>query len=236
MQKKIMKPIEPLENFARADEAALPEDGSRPRPGVPHYPHRRHGPMSHRHRAVFLDRDGVLNEDRGCVVRPEDFTWLPGAIEALQELQHAGWRLVVVTNQPGIARGIYGPAEYDTLTSCMTADLARHGVALDGVYHCPHLPDAPLAAWRRQCECHKPAPGMLRRAARAHKLDLASSVMVGDTAADIAAGRAAGVAACVLIDADHHAGAAIAPAPDFTCGSLADAAHWLLAHQRELRA
>jgi D-glycero-D-manno-heptose 1,7-bisphosphate phosphatase len=229
-----MNSFDPLAKQVHAEEAALPTVVGRARDDGAHP--RRARPAHHRRHAVFLDRDGVLNEDRGFVSRPEDFHWLPGAIAALQELQHAGWHLVVVSNQPGIARGLYGPAEYDTLTSWMNADLARHGVTLDGVYHCPHLPDAPLAAWRRQCECHKPAPGMLRRAARAHKLDLASSVMVGDTAADIAAGRAAGVAACVLIDADHHAGAAIAPAPDFTCGSLADAAHWLLAHQRELRA
>ena len=99
--------------------------------------------------AVFLDRDGVLNQDRGHVSRPEDFEWLPGTMHALRALQRAGWALVVVTNQSGIARGLYGPAEYENLTAWMHSELARHGIALDGVYHCPHLPDAPLAAWRR---------------------------------------------------------------------------------------
>ena len=100
-------------------------------------------------RAVFLDRDGVLNQDRGYVSRPEDFEWMPGTMHALRALQRAGWALVVVTNQSGIARGLYGPAEYENLTAWMHSELARHGIALDGVYHCPHLPDAPLAAWRR---------------------------------------------------------------------------------------
>jgi D-glycero-D-manno-heptose 1,7-bisphosphate phosphatase len=101
------------------------------------------------------------------VSRPEDFEWMPGVMHALRALRRAGWALVVATNQSGIARGLYGPAEYENLTAWMQSELAQHGIALDGVYHCPHLPDAPLAAWRRQCDCRKPAPGMLRRAARA---------------------------------------------------------------------
>ncbi len=109
-------------------------------------------------RAVFLDRDGVLNQDRGIVSRPEDFEWMPGARHALRALQRAGWALVVATNQPGIARGLFGPAEFDNHTAWMHSELARHRIALDAVQHCPHLPDAPLAAWRRQCDCRKPCP------------------------------------------------------------------------------
>jgi D-glycero-D-manno-heptose 1,7-bisphosphate phosphatase len=189
-------------------------------------------------RAVFLDRDGVLNEDRGYVSRPDDFEWMPGAIDALRTLKRAGWSLVVVTNQSGIARGLYGPAEYDNLTGWMHAELAAHGVALDGVYHCPHLPDAPLAVWCRQCGCRKPAPGMLRRAARDLKIDLAASVMVGDKPSDILAGRAAGVAACIRIaDPIDHASFDIADPPaDFTCENLAEAARWLVQHERKLHA
>lgn len=189
-------------------------------------------------RAVFMNRDGVLNHDRGYVSRPEEFEWLPGVTQALRTLRRAGWQLVVVTNQAGIARGLFGPAEYDNLTSWMHAELARHGIALDGVYHCPHLSDAPLAAWRHQCECRKPAPGMLRRAARDLGLDLASSVMVGDKPSDILAGRAAGVAACIRIaDAIDHASCDIADPPaDFTCESLLEATNWLLQHEGKLHA
>ena len=189
-------------------------------------------------RAVFLDRDGVLNQDRGHVSRPEDFEWLPGTMHALRALQRAGWGLVVVTNQSGIARGLYGPAEYENLTAWMHSELARHGVALDGVYHCPHLPDAPLAAWRRQCDCRKPAPGMLRRAARDLKLELSACVMVGDKPTDILAGRAAGTAACIRIaDAIDHASFDIAePAADFTCADLEQAVDWLVHHEKKLHA
>lgn len=181
-------------------------------------------------RAVFLDRDGVLNQDRGYVSRPEDFEWLPGVMHALRTLQRAGLALVVVTNQSGIARGLYGPAEYANLTAWMHSELARHGITLDGVHHCPHLPDAPLAAWRRHCDCRKPTPGMLRRAARDLRLDLAACVMVGDKPSDILAGRAAGVAACIRI-ADASRDSAAPPA-DFTCASLAEASRWLLEHEQ----
>ena len=191
--------------------------------------------------AVFMDRDGVLNEDLGYVSRPEDFHWLPGAVQALRWLRRAGWRLVIVTNQGGIARGLYGPAEYDNVTSWMQSELAKQDVRFDGIYHCPHLHDAPLAAWRRQCACRKPLPGMLLRAARELGLDLASSVMVGDKPSDIAAGRAAGLAACIRVADTAPTPAALAAlaaaqVPDYTCASLAEAAYWLLSHQIERRA
>lgn len=185
-------------------------------------------------RAVFLDRDGVLNQDRGHVSRPDDFEWMPGVMHALRALQRAGWALVVTTNQSGIARGLYGPAEYENLTAWMHSELALHGVTLDGVYHCPHLPDAPLAAWRRHCDCRKPAPGMLRRAARDLDLDLSACVMVGDKPSDMLAGRAAGVAACIRID--HASCDFTDPPADFTCGSLAEGARWLLAHEEQRHA
>jgi D-glycero-D-manno-heptose 1,7-bisphosphate phosphatase len=189
-------------------------------------------------RAVFLDRDGVLNQDRGHVSRPEDFEWMPGVMHALRALQRAGWALVVTTNQSGIARGLYGPAEYENLTAWMHSELALHGVTLDGVYHCPHLPDAPLAAWRRHCDCRKPAPGMLRRAARDLDLDLSACVMVGDKPSDMLAGRAAGVAACIRIASgiDHASCDFTDPPADFICSSLAEGARWLLAHEEQRHA
>jgi D-glycero-D-manno-heptose 1,7-bisphosphate phosphatase len=208
-------------------------------------------------RAVFLAREGVLCEEAPLLSRPQDFHWLPGAIQALKWLQRADWHLVVVTNQPGIARGLFGPAEYDNLTSWMRSELAGHGVKIDAVYHCPHLPDTPLAAWRRQCECHLPQPALLKRAARDLGLTLGSSVMMGHSAVDVAAGRAADVAACVVIAEDEvldpAASASTGAQPvnpivlpgeavparveaDYRCSSLAEAAYWLLAHEREQRA
>ena len=151
------------------------------------------------HRAVFLDRDGVINVDHGYVHKVEDFRFVPGSDDAMRRLQAAGWRLVVVTNQSGLARGLYSKADYDRFTAHLQGQLAAIGVTVDAVLHCPHLPDATVAAYRLQCDCRKPAPGMLLRAARDLGLDLTASVMVGDRLSDIEAGRAAGVGHNVLV-------------------------------------
>ncbi len=149
--------------------------------------------------AAFIDRDGVLNEDHGYVYRVEDFHWLPDAVRALQKLQQAGYALVVVTNQSGIARGLYTPADVDTLHAHMRAQLQQHGVTLAGVYACPHHPDAVLPAYRRACDCRKPQPGMILQAARELGLDVAASCLFGDKPSDIEAGRSAGVGRSWLV-------------------------------------
>ena len=150
-------------------------------------------------RAAFIDRDGVLNEERAFVHRIEDFVLLPGAIEALRALERAGYRRVVVTNQSGIARGLYTEADYQRLTDQVRERLRGEGVTLDAIEYCPHLADAPLAQYRRACECRKPAPGMLLKAIRALDLDPAGSFLVGDRLTDVQAGRAAGIGRCFLV-------------------------------------
>lgn len=149
--------------------------------------------------AAFIDRDGVLNADLGYVSRVEDFHWLPGAVAALGRLQQAGHALVVVTNQSGIARGLYTQEDFDRLTAHMRVDLLTRGIALDGVYACPHLPDATVAAYRSDCNCRKPKPGLIVQAIADLGLAPERSSLFGDKASDIAAGRAAGVAHCWLI-------------------------------------
>jgi D-glycero-D-manno-heptose 1,7-bisphosphate phosphatase len=168
-------------------------------------------------RAVFLDRDGVINVDRHYLHRVDDFAFIPGVPHALHRLQQTGWKLVVVTNQSGIARGMYTEDDYQRLTQHMQALLAEAGVTLDAVLHCPHLPDGSVPAYRAECECRKPAPGMLLQAARELDLDLARSVMVGDKGSDLQAGRGAGVARCLLV----RSGQAI----DARDVALADAVH-----------
>lgn len=159
--------------------------------------------MSQGHRAVFLDRDGVIVVDDGYVHRVEDFRFVPGSALALQRLQAAGWRLVVVTNQSGLARGLYSPDDYERFTAHLHEQLHAVGVRLDAVLHCPHLPDAAVDAYRLACDCRKPAPGMLLRAARELAIDLARSVIVGDRLSDVQAGRAAGIGQCVLVRSGH---------------------------------
>jgi D-glycero-D-manno-heptose 1,7-bisphosphate phosphatase len=150
-------------------------------------------------RAAFIDRDGVIIEDRDYAWRPADLALLPGAAAALRDLAEAGYLLVVVTNQSGIARGLYSEADYARFTAHMRSSLAARGVRLDAVEYCPHLPDASVARYRRDCDCRKPQPGLLRRAIAAFDIDAGASVLVGDRATDVAAGRAAGVGRCLLV-------------------------------------
>lgn len=150
-------------------------------------------------RAAFVDRDGVIVEERGYAYRPEDLALLPGAAAALRALQEAGYLLVVITNQSGLARGLYTEADYEGFTDHMVSALAAGGVRLDAIEHCPHLPDAAVARYRQDCDCRKPRPGMLLRAMAALRIDAGASVLIGDRATDLAAGRAAGVGRCLLV-------------------------------------
>lgn len=169
--------------------------------------------------AAFLDRDGVVNVDHGYVHRWEDFRFIDGSVSAMRRLQDAGYLLVVVTNQSGIARGLYTEADYLALTQQMRAHLATQGVTLAGVFHCPHLPDGPIAPYARTCDCRKPAPGLILQARDALQIDLPGSLLVGDKPSDIHAARAAGVGRAYLVQPPHGAGE---PRADARFDSLAD--------------
>lgn len=152
--------------------------------------------------AAFLDRDGVVNIDRGYVFRREDFEFVPGTLDAARELKSMGLALVVVTNQSGIARGYYGPEQFHALTDWMKEAFAAHGAALDGVYFCPHHPTEGEGPYRRDCHCRKPAPGLLFDAARDLDIDVRRSVLFGDKASDLQAALAAGIPHRVLLGTD----------------------------------
>lgn len=143
-------------------------------------------------RAVFLDRDGTLTEPRHYPCHPDELVLQPGIGPPLRALQRAGFALVVVTNQSGLARGLFDLAALDAMHHRLRALLARHGVRLDGIYACPHHPEGTVPRYRSVCPCRKPAPGMLHQAAHDLDLDLARSWTVGDSACDIGAGRRAG--------------------------------------------
>jgi rfaE bifunctional protein nucleotidyltransferase chain/domain len=154
-------------------------------------------------KAAFLDRDGVINKDKAYVHRWEDFEFVPGAVEGMRRLQQAGYALVVVTNQSGLARGYYTEDQYQTLTTRLRQELTAQGIMLDGVYHCPHHPNGNVTHLAIDCNCRKPAPGMLLQAAQELKLSLADSLLVGDKPGDIEAAHAAGVGRAYLVDSDN---------------------------------
>lgn len=156
--------------------------------------------------AVFLDRDGVINEETGYVHKTGEFRFIDGVFDACLKISKAGYRLIVITNQAGIARGYYTEDDFHHLTKWMLDEFRQRGINIADVYYCPHHPVHGTGAYRRDCDCRKPAPGMILRAAREHSLDLRRSILVGDKATDIEAGRAAGVGCCVLVQTGHPPG------------------------------
>ncbi|MGD8164760.1 D-glycero-beta-D-manno-heptose 1,7-bisphosphate 7-phosphatase [Pantoea sp. FN0307] len=149
--------------------------------------------------AIFLDRDGTVNVDHGYVHEIDAFQFIDGAIEAMQELKKMGYALVLVTNQSGIARGMFSEDQFMQLTEWMDWSLADREVDLDGIYYCPHHPEAAVESYRQQCDCRKPQPGMLLSAMKELNIDMAASYMVGDKIDDVQAGKAAGVGTTVLV-------------------------------------
>jgi D-glycero-D-manno-heptose 1,7-bisphosphate phosphatase len=182
-------------------------------------------------RCVFLDRDGVINEEVDYLHDPDRVVLVGGAAEAIAALGRAGLAVVVVTNQAGIARGMYTERELAAVTARIGELLGRAGGRLDATYFCPHHPEAGVGAGKLACRCRKPAPGMLEQAAAELGLDLARSAIVGDKATDLEAGRAAGCAA-VLVRSGHGAREEArleALAADAVFDSLAAAVPWLVA-------
>jgi len=178
--------------------------------------------------AVFLDRDGVLNVDAGYVSRVEEFCFVEGVFASLRAMQAAGFRLIVVTNQSGIGRGYFTEEQFRRLTDWMMLRLMQQQVQLTAVYHCPHAPQA-------SCECRKPAPGLILRAAEDHGIDLRRSWLIGDRDRDIAAAQRAGVANTILLcernEQEQGNGNDLGEpvVPTFRCATLLEASRRILA-------
>jgi D-glycero-D-manno-heptose 1,7-bisphosphate phosphatase len=177
--------------------------------------------------AAFIDRDGVINRDLGHVHRIEDFEVLPGVVQGLRQLAARGFALVVVTNQAGIAKGLYGPAEFEALTTHMKAWFQAQGVVFSGVFHCPHHPQGSVAQWARSCHCRKPEPGLILQAARTLRLDLPRSVMVGDKLSDMQAAERAGLGLRILVESGHALPQDTRQDADHRCAGLQEAAQWI---------
>ena len=186
-------------------------------------------------RAVFLDRDGVLVEDKGPLPPSSKLCVLEGVPRALYDLSVAGFRLFVVTNQTVVARGVATEDQVVAVHQQLAEELVRlGGAAPERFYFCPHHPEATLAAYRTDCDCRKPKPGLLRQAAWEHDIDLAGSFLVGDRLSDIQAGAKAGCATILVETGMHEMPPIISAAyeagiePDYVCADLPEAAAIIL--------
>ncbi|MDR1108253.1 MAG: D-glycero-beta-D-manno-heptose 1,7-bisphosphate 7-phosphatase [Spirochaetaceae bacterium] len=180
--------------------------------------------MKNKQRAVFLDRDGTINELTGFVTQPEDFTLIPGAAEAIKRINNSGYLAVVITNQPVIARGECSLTELDAIHQKMESELGKEGAYIDGLFYCPHHPDKGFPGerpeYKTDCACRKPKPGMILSAAEKYHIDLAASWMVGDDARDIGAGRAAGCRTALITAGSGVPSENAEAPPDVTVTSL----------------
>jgi D-glycero-D-manno-heptose 1,7-bisphosphate phosphatase len=149
-------------------------------------------------KALFLDRDGVINVEKNYLHNIENFEFIDGVFDTCRYFQKKGYLIIIVTNQAGIAKGIYNEEDYRVLTHWMLGRFLEEGVEVSAVYHCPHHPD--FTGW---CDCRKPAPGMFEQAKDEFNIDMASSISVGDKESDIEAGISAGVGKNYLITTGH---------------------------------
>ncbi len=157
------------------------------------------------HRALFLDRDGVINVNHGYVNSVENFDFVDGIFDLVRAACKAGYRVVVVTNQAGIGRGYYSEEQFHDLTDWMCAQFQKHGAPIDRVYFSPYHPTAGIGEYRKDEDTRKPGPGMILRAKRELGLSLENSVLVGDKPSDILAGITAGVRTNILFANDAFA-------------------------------
>jgi D-glycero-D-manno-heptose 1,7-bisphosphate phosphatase len=181
-------------------------------------------------KAIFLDKDGTLIDDVPYNIEPELIRLSPRAIEGLQLFAQLGFRLVVVSNQPGVARGMFAESALDAVWRRLDHLLEPHGIDIDGYYFCPHHPDGSLASYALDCDCRKPQPGLLHEAATEHGIELAGSWMVGDILNDVEAGNRAGCRT-VLIDNGNETEWLLTPGrmPDLVATDLYSAAQQVAA-------
>ena len=187
--------------------------------------------------AVFIDRDGTLSEEVGYVNHPKRLRLLSGSAEAVRLLNEAGLRAVMITNQSGVARGYFSEEVLDAVNAELVAQLKAQGAFLDGLYVCPHHPTEGKPPYRARCDCRKPKPGLLLRAAEELGLDLAASYMVGDKISDVAVGKRAGVTSILVLTGYglgewEYRRPRARWTPDHVAENLLDAIQWILVRTR----
>jgi D,D-heptose 1,7-bisphosphate phosphatase len=180
-------------------------------------------------RAVFLDRDGTIIVEINFVTKPDEVKLIPGAPEAIRLMKDLGYKIILCTNQSGIARGYFTESEFKAINQRMFDLLGDRGL-FDGIYFCPHLEEALLPQYRMACQCRKPKPGMFLKAAKDHNLELSNSVFIGDTLRDIEPGRQCGGKTILVLTGHGEETLSSCKDPstfDFVAKDLLDAARWL---------
>jgi D-glycero-D-manno-heptose 1,7-bisphosphate phosphatase len=191
-------------------------------------------------RAVFIDRDGTLNDEVGYVNHLSRFRLFDFAAPAIRLLNEAGWRTFVVTNQSGVARGFFNEALVKRVHSHMLRQLAQDQARVDGIYWCPHHPTAGQPPYRRECDCRKPLPGLLHRAARDFNLNLAQSVVIGDRYLDVNMAHQAGAKGVLVLtgyglgEYEYQRHSWPSP-PDYVANDVLDAVNWVIRNSSALQ-
>ena len=147
-------------------------------------------------KTIFLDRDGVINKDINYLHKIDDFKFISGVFEACHHLINLDYKIIVITNQSGIARGYYSENDFEIITQWMIGQFEKNSINILDVYHCPHLPDS-------NCNCRKPKPGMLIEAQKKHNIDMKKSWLIGDKESDISAAISSGITNTILVKSGH---------------------------------
>jgi histidinol-phosphate phosphatase family protein len=186
--------------------------------------------------AVFLDRDGTLNREVDGVRKPDQLELLPGVAEAVHRLNHNGWRAIVVSNQPVIAKGFCTENDVQATHNKLETLLGRENAFLDRIYYCPHHPEKGFAGERPElkidCDCRKPEPGMVLQAAKDLNIDLGQSWLIGDTSRDVQTARNAGVKSILVRTGYAGKDANYAAQPDYSFDTLGEAVDFVLAQSK----
>jgi D-glycero-D-manno-heptose 1,7-bisphosphate phosphatase len=184
--------------------------------------------------AVFLDRDGTINEEVGYLDSLEKLRVFPGAFEAVRLINHAGMKTIVITNQSGIGRGFFDEAFVDRVHEEMGRRFLAEGVLIDGFYYCPHHPTEGVGPYRQTCSCRKPEPGLLLKAAADLGIDLGRSYMIGDMPKDVEAGQRAGAKGILVRTGYGKAADMELTRPDYIGPDILGAVKWLMADRRKI--
>ena len=156
--------------------------------------------MTEKISAVFFDRDGTLNVDKDYLCETEKFEWIEGAPETVKFLNDRNIKVIVITNQSGVARGFFEESDVENFHNFMQDDLKKFGAHIDGFYYCPHHPQAKIEKYRCECDCRKPKPGMILKACKDFGINPENAIMVGDMPRDVEAGENAGLRKSILFE------------------------------------